>query len=1030
MEELEKAKLLSVATKLAKAEIQEVRDELLEQINSIQIPEAIDGRDGRGIVDARIFEGQLILQLSDGALVTAGSVIGEQGLVGPIGARGEKGDKGDPGPRGDKGDHGAPGLDGAKGEKGDKGDTGKQGERGERGEQGVPGERGERGERGKQGPKGADGADGSAGRDGAKGDPGEKGDQGVPGRDGKNGKDGAKGLKGDKGDQGEKGDKGDPGSDANTKELEKKFDKLIENVDKRFSRFSYSAATGVKHTGSGEVWLHRLDDVDYHSVKTPSQGQALVWNNTLKKWQANNVVGTGGSITVSKVITDGSYTNTVTNVTGLRFDDDSGFDVVDLGNGDVKVQMNSTFKYWNVNGASGLTAVGLDTANFIAGSGITISANPANNSITFTSTGGGGTANLSSYLQVANANARFATKAYAASNTYVKQLLANTNVYIANINNNERAALANTNAYIATRATWSALTSTNTALRLYINNQIAAVVNSAPGVLDTLRELANALANDENYAVHTASLIATKQSVANSKVDLANTNLYIQQKLSVANAKIWLANTNAYIATRASWSELKATNTALRTLISDRMQVANVKFYLANTNSFIKSQLANTNLRIDLVNTNLTQTNTALRTLINDRLQVANADARYATKAYAAANSYVKQILANTNLYIETKITNAVSTTLRTRSLVPEANVLYDIGSNKKRYNKLWLAGDTIVLGTANLSSTPSGQLIVTGTSGVPYTIATEAIVESIYIANSIARTLINDRLQVANANAKFASKAYAASNSYVNTKFAPKIEPYFTGTIHSSNAAFTDTLRGSNATFTNVLSGDTIKSTRSYTWWGGQIDLALPVYTHGAGLNGSLRMDYYEDRFRIYESASPYRGVYLDLRYMANNVGTNLFGTGATWTALTSTNTALRTLISDRIQVANANAKFTTKAYAAANTYVKQLLANTNSYIATKASWTGLTGTNTALRLLINDRIQVANANAKYTTKAYAASNAYVKLILANTNAYIADVAASVGGGGGGGYAGETIDYGSIVTAIDIELNRDYGTL
>jgi hypothetical protein len=188
--------------------------------------------------------------------------------------------------------------------------------------------------------------------------------------------------------------------------------------------------------------------------------------------------------------------------------------------------------------------------------------------------------------------------------------------------------------------------------------------------------------------------------------------------------------------------------------------------------------------------------------------------------------------------------------------------------------------------------------------------------------------------------------------------------------------------------------------------------------------------MDYYEDRFRIFESASPYRGVYLDLRYMANNVGTNLFGTGATWTALTSTNTALRILIDDRIQVANANAKFATKAYAAANTYVKQLLANTNSYIATKASWTGLTGTNTALRLLINDRIQVANANAKYTTKAYAASNAYVKLILANTNAYIADVAASIGGGGGGGYAGETIDYGSIVTAIDIELNRDYGTL
>lgn len=99
-------------------------------------------------------------------------------------------------------------------------------------------------------------------------------------------------------------------------------------------------------------------------------------------------------------------------------------------------------------------------------------------------------------------------------------------------------------------------------------------------------------------------------------------------------------------------------------------------------------------------------------------------------------------------------------------------------------------------------------------------------------------------------------------------------------------------------------------------------------------------------------------------------------------------------------LQVANANAKFATKAYAASNT---------------------------AVRLLINDRIQVANVAAKYATKAYAASNAYVKLLLANTNAYIADVAAS---GGGGGYSAEALDYGTITTSADAELNRDYGTL
>jgi hypothetical protein len=85
--------------------------------------------------------------------------------------------------------------------------------------------------------------------------------------------------------------------------------------------------------------------------------------------------------------------------------------------------------------------------------------------------------------------------------------------------------------------------------------------------------------------------------------------------------------------------------------------------------------------------------------------------------------------------------------------------------------------------------------------------------------------------------------------------------------------------------------------------------------------------------------------------------------------TNLTGTNTALRTLISDRLQVANAAATYQTKAVERA------ALANTNAYIAAQASRitlvnTNLTGTNTALRTLISDRLQVANAASIYATK------------------------------------------------------------
>jgi hypothetical protein len=85
---------------------------------------------------------------------------------------------------------------------------------------------------------------------------------------------------------------------------------------------------------------------------------------------------------------DGNISNTVNNVTSLRFDSNSGFDVVGLGNGLASIKMNSTFKTWKVAGQADLIANGLDTMRFIAGSGISITTNANTNpkSITFTNT--------------------------------------------------------------------------------------------------------------------------------------------------------------------------------------------------------------------------------------------------------------------------------------------------------------------------------------------------------------------------------------------------------------------------------------------------------------------------------------------------------------------------------------------------------------------------------------------------------------------------------------------------------------------
>jgi len=80
-------------------------------------------------------------------------------------------------------------------------------------------------------------------------------------------------------------------------------------------------------------------------------------------------------LSLQLVDTSNTATVSVANVNTIQFDSDSGFDVIDRANGIAKVQMNSTFKTWNVYGQANLVATGLDTINIIAGNYVTISTN-------------------------------------------------------------------------------------------------------------------------------------------------------------------------------------------------------------------------------------------------------------------------------------------------------------------------------------------------------------------------------------------------------------------------------------------------------------------------------------------------------------------------------------------------------------------------------------------------------------------------------------------------------------------------------
>ena len=138
-------------------------------------------------------------------------------------------------------------------------------------------------------------------------------------------------------------------------------------------RLTFDKATGLFRTGN--VTANTVVTRDY-----------IQFGDGSRQYTANAGSGGGGSpLTVSLTDDSNNYTNVVTAVTGIRFDANSGFDVTNLGSGNVKIAMNSTFKTWKIAGQNDLIANGLDTIAFVASNGISITSNTLANpkSITF-----------------------------------------------------------------------------------------------------------------------------------------------------------------------------------------------------------------------------------------------------------------------------------------------------------------------------------------------------------------------------------------------------------------------------------------------------------------------------------------------------------------------------------------------------------------------------------------------------------------------------------------------------------------------
>ena len=493
-------------------------------------PPGPKGDTGRHIEGAYVSEGKLYLNFSDGNLVDTGPVVGPRGGQGVPGEKGERGLIGEQGPAGPKGDIGLQGPIGPRGLIGEQGPAGPRGPIGIEGPQGLPGLTGPQGEQGPAGEKGEQGLLGEQGPAGPMGPMGPQGPRGKDGKDGLPGKD---------------------GKDGNTvdleplkKELEVDLQSFKDNISASVSRKNLASGS----SGGGEVRLEFLDDVDRTTATT--DGYYLKYDSSSGKFFGNTVQAGGGSgnsftttLSTQHIIPSSNNTFDLGSNTKRFRDLFLQGSTIKLGTANISATATGgiaipAIKVGNTTiedtsdgikvpsikiGNAAITATGgtlaLPAGSSIGGEEIQISVSDegteVGNNVSFINFVGSGVAATGNTSHITVTVSGGGGGSGDVSNGYLTSTFTTNTVFQSALaNTNSRITLVNTN-----------LTGTNTAIR--------------------------ALVSDRAQVANVAGLAA-----------LGNTN-----------ARIALINTN-----------LTGTNTALRTLISDRLQVGNVATQVVSNN--------------------------------------------------------------------------------------------------------------------------------------------------------------------------------------------------------------------------------------------------------------------------------------------------------------------------------------------------------------------------------------------------------------------------------------------------------------
>ena len=224
--------------------------------------------------------------------------------------------------------------------------------------------------------------------------------------------------------------------------------------------------------------------------------------------------------------------------------------------------------------------------------------------------------------------------------------------------------------------------------KTYVDLQISNVINGAPGALDTLNELANALGDDANFsttvtnniAANAADIVALQTSSGNNATALATAQADI-----ITNTTNLTAETNrAQAAEQANAAAIQAEET--RALAAEGTIVGDMALKASIT--YVDSE------------------NAAQTTTLQSYADTAEADAISTANAYTdttvGAPTTDDVAEGSTNLYYTDARVDAKMASVAA-DIHPDATETRNLGSADKRWNKLFLKGSTIDLGGVDI---------------------------------------------------------------------------------------------------------------------------------------------------------------------------------------------------------------------------------------------------------------------------------------------------------------------------------------